>query len=423
MTASLDCRDVLDEATGFTRTECTGGPVEEHVCFEEPQGVLDTCLSVGGIPENLVDEFGCPLTNCVLPGATEEIFLEKECLPQEQVDLFVSECEKNGLKPVVEAGIDGCFEPRCEGHEETLTESCRQYTPEEISEAENNCAVQLGALDYRFNENGCKEPMCVTLNENLCYQVPEGAKKLCAADGGEMVEVRDEAGCVTYSYCLGSAGSDFEFEPVKQLPSREEIDAVIDELAGLQAAIEVVAEKLGTLKTFFESASDTTNMHKVEVAKSMLEGSAESLREMREFLFQNSSSVTVEELSGFRAELGNISKSLEKALGVLLGAFGTGTAEENNCGSNMDCLQDNLSTCTPSTATLFDTGVTFNVSIEGIEGQRCSMNVDAVVDNEPLSMACRYAGYANGALGGEDTEGFLDSCEGTLLEYMLLKVE
>lgn len=422
VTASLECQDVFDEATGLTKTECTGGPAQEHVCFEAPPGVLETCLSSGGTPETLVDEFGCPLTNCVLPGETGDIFLEKECLPQEQIDLFVSECQKNGLKPVVEAGIDGCFEPRCEGTEETHLESCKQYTPEETGQVHDNCAVQLGVLDYRFNSNGCKEPVCVTLNESLCYRVPEEAKKLCAAGGGEMVEVRDEAGCATYSYCLGDSGSGFEFEPVKQLPSREEIDATVDGLAELEAAIEIIAEKLGSLKAFFEISSDTSSMRKAEVAKSMLEGSAKSLKEMREFLFQNSATVTVEELSQIRAELGTISKSLEKALGVLLGAFGTGTQEENNCGSNMECLQNNLSTCTPSTATLFDTGVTFSVSITGIENDRCAMGIEATVDNEPLSMACRYADYALGILGGQETESFLDSCEGNLVEYMYPKV-
>lgn len=421
-TALLECRDVFDEATGLTRTECTGDEVQEHVCFEEPLGVLETCLSSGGAPETFVDEFGCSLTNCVLPGETKEIFLEKECLAQEQIDHFVLECENNGLKALLDTGVDGCIVPRCEGAEETLTESCKQYTPEELIDAENNCAVQLGVPDYRFNEDGCKEPVCVTLNENLCYQVPEEAKKLCAADGGEMVEVRDEAGCVTYSYCLGKASDDFEFTPIKQLPSREEIDTMISELAELEAAIEVVAEKLGALKAFFESSSDTVSVHKVEVAKSMLEGSAESLKEMREFLFQNSGTITVEELSEIRAKLGTISESLEKALGVLLGAFGTGTAEENNCGSNMECFQHNLSTCTPSTATLFDTGVTFNVSINGIENDKCVMSIEATVDGEPLSMTCRYAGYALGQVGGDETGSFLDSCEGNLVEYMYQKV-
>lgn len=392
------------------------------MCFEEPIEVLETCLSVGGTPEAIIDEFNCPTTKCVLPGETKEIFLEKECLAQEQVDLYVLECENNGLKAVLETGIDGCIVPSCAGNQETLTESCKEYVPEEISGLEASCATQLGVLDYRFNGNGCKEPVCVTLNENLCYQVPENAKKLCAADGGEMVEVKDQAGCVTYSYCLGKTSDDFKFEPIKQLPSKEEIDATVSELSELEAAIEVVAEKLGALKSFYESSQDTTGSQRVEVAKAILEDAASSLREMREFLFQHSGNVTIEQLSEIRAKLGSISHSLEKALGVLLGAYG-GTQEENNCGSNMDCFQGNLSTCTPSTATLFDSGVTFNVSVNGIENGNCVMNVQAIVNEQDLSMTCRYASYANGALGGKDTQAFLDSCEGTLLEYMFSKVD
>gem|GEM_PF-4424718 len=410
----LSCEEVLDESTGLTRLQC---PQEEpHVCFDEPQEVVDSCLNYGGEPFSAVDVFGCPFTKCELAGySEEEVFLEKECLSDEQINLYSTECAVNGLKVALDVGLDGCFAPRCGGIEESLEDSCEAFDFGEIAEIEKNCSVQLGSLAYEYDEAGCKTPVCRSLGESSCYQVPEETTSLCMQSGGEMVVLKDEIGCVTYSTCLIESDQELEFEPVVERPTDEDLRATTNELKELEGILQVIIERLDSLSVFFEQSGDTASLNKVAVAKSMLEGSLDKLENMISFLEQNLGGVTVEDLSNARKELGLISENMQGVLFVLLSPA---DVQESSCGSNEQCLQKNLSQCRPSSANLVQDAITFNVEIKGIENERCVLNVGAVIDNENVSMVCRYAGYHLGIVGGNEVEGFLESCEGNLLEYM-----
>lgn len=415
--AGFLCEEKLDPISGATFTDCTIGEQELlEVCFKEPLEVVDSCLSAGGEPVNQVDEFGCHFTKCEFAGAqTDAVFLEAQCPTQEQIDLFAQECIEQGLIVKMEKTVNGCFEPKCTGLEQTFEDVCPAPTIGEIEALTQSCSAQNGSIEYRYDEKGCKVAECIAGTASTCYQVPQMAMETCALHGGEMVILKDESGCVNYSYCLTDDGGEFEFVPIaeQELAPAEELRAIGGEINDLGVILDGIVSQLELLKDFYSGENDVQSLVRVVAASSIISNAKEELGEISEFML--TSNVRADDASRIRADFGAISQDIKEALAVLLQPPAQ-VGGVHECGSSIECFEKNLITCTPSTASIVE-DLVYGVEISGLEGQRCAVKVSAELIFGPSSMVCNYEDYAKGF--SEGAEDFFNSCEGTLLDYML----
>ena len=416
--------EIADEASGMTYTDCGKEAQKlQDVCFKEPSEVLDSCLASGGVPTSITDGSGCPVTKCAFLGSSDEsVFLESNCPSDEQVNLLVQECTENGLGIKMEESLSGCFMPKCVGKEQKIEQACPAAGFEEAQRVEETCAAQGGVVEFRYDNAGCKSPVCVSQAISACYAVPKEAKEVCAKHGGEMVILKDNLGCVTYSYCLTESTGEFDFEPIlgQDLASLQERNTLLADIGKLSENLSVVVEKIGSLKEFYANSGDEENLKKATVAQSMLNESISRLQEISGFLQANKNSFTVSDATKARLEFGAISENIKGILEVLLKQVPLpGHGQSTDCGSSVECFKKNFLACTPSTVSLIE-DVIYRIKISGLEGERCAISISADLVDGQNSMVCKYKDFSSG-FEEDNLTGFLDSCEGSLLDFLLQK--
>ena len=160
-----------------------------------------------------------------------------------------------------------------------------------------------------------------------------------------------------------------------------------------------------------ENNNDSANADKFSNARNMVNSMLEEIEASRILFERSSDQITPEELTELRKKIRYMRDVLIPDVLYIINV--TTDVGKEECGTNDECFQRALRSCSPASVVHAERGLSLKTEIAGVEGNRCIYDISTEIDNTPLNMVCKDSKYSLGII---NAERFREICEGTLLE-------
>ncbi len=405
-----DCKEII-EPNGFVRRIC------ENQCFPEPLEIKQRCIESRGTPKQSTDFRGCEITICEYGDSGGRDFIG-ECSDREKIDDKARECKKQGLKPIIERGFNGCEYVKCAG--EFRRDECPVHGFEEIERIRKECNAKGGELIKHFDDRGCGIPQCIMEGdrEQYCKDVPREAFNRCEEEGGELIIQKDEQGCVVFETCNRRGDRRFEYDSIEEIPDVTQLLSIALKLEDLKVQLAKVKNKLNLLAEYYKEENDSENAERLEKAASMFGSIEDDIERIKNKIKENADNMNERSVIEIKKEIKLIREKLKDILFVLLGEKETRKDyTKGDCGTDEYCFQKNYAICSPTKYTHIDSyqdNQKFLAEIKGIENGKCIMTVTSEFAGQTLSMRCEDSKYIDSDVGQKMKE----ICKGPLIDMI-----
>ncbi|MEA3378106.1 MAG: hypothetical protein U9Q69_00550 [Nanoarchaeota archaeon] len=443
------CRVIVD-SNGFSRVECQNDVKNDCPSDASLDEKANACRESGGQPTKRSTPDRCSFIECsfgmvprTMDGQQPSGFLGSggTCPTKEDIKNIESKCYEQGLRPVIR-NSGGCAVVDCVSDMARETR-CPQQPPEDISRSD--CEAKGGKFIKDIREDGCMEFRCLAPEDATTYcktDIPQNAFEKCKIEGGELTVKRDDRGCVIFFDCIrrGKA-EDIEFEYIDEIPTTARVLSAVLKMESLKIQFDRLQEDIRGIAEYYDSEGKSGEAEKFYRAAGMFDAAKNKIEETKKKLKNNLQTLSPEDVMAVKYDLKYINEVVFKdILYVLLSAEGEKVPseewnsaqrteheliedkfnfdkgldtlpQEENCGFDSWCFEQNLRICKPST---FDPSHGTKVYIEGIDAggtNTCVMRIVSYSRGNEQQMKCFYPNYA---FGSPSADSILPYCKGEL---------